>query len=76
MITDWWGEQAGAGIDYFDIVRIFPTHSANSEKQNVAKRLLTVLQFPNFVPQKIAYQIKFGGLTKIIQDTTKKDVQP
>ena len=28
-ITDWWGEQDGAGIDFFDIVRIDPKESEN-----------------------------------------------
>ncbi len=50
MITDWWGEQAGAGIDYFDIVRINPTHSANSEKIECSKKTADCSPIPQFCP--------------------------
>ncbi len=48
MITDWWGEQAGAGIDYFDIVRIFPP--ANSEKTECSKKTAKCPPIPQFCP--------------------------
>ena len=50
MITDWWGEQVGAGIDYFDIVRINPTHSANSEKTECSKKTADCSPIPQFCP--------------------------
>ena len=51
VITDWWGEQAGAGIDYFDIVRMAPSMSEKS-KAECSTKSDKCSPIPQFCPTK------------------------
>ena len=51
IITDWWGEKAGAGIDYFDIVRLAPAISDKSKAECSAKSD-KCSPIPQFCPTK------------------------
>lgn len=48
MITDWWGEQAGAGIDYFDIVRTTPSTKPENSKKECSKKTADCSPIPQF----------------------------
>ena len=51
--TDWWGEQAGAGIDYFDIVRMEPSMSiSDSSKAECSVKSAECSPIPQFCPTK------------------------
>ena len=48
-ITDWWGEQDGAGIDFFDIVRINPEESEDFMME-CSKKAGDCAPLPQFCP--------------------------